>query len=192
MRPLIVQMDLTLDGFYSPEQSWQSVSDPKAWQRRLEQDTTVGTVLLGRKNYAFFADFWPAQAHNPEASETDVQFSHWLDEVPKVVFSSTLEEATWQNSRLVKTDLAEEVSRLKQESGKPLLILHSASVAQECMRHDLVDEYWLTVFPITLGVGLPLFKQQVNFELLDSKTFGSGEVYLHYVTARKRTRQGEQ
>jgi dihydrofolate reductase len=134
MRKLIMQLDLTLDGFCSPEESWQSSSAPEAWQSRFEQDSTVDTVLLGRENYEFFYDFWPAQATNPKASETDVKFSRWLDEIPKVVFSKTLEKAEWQNSRLVKRDLAEEVSRLKEQDSKDILIMHSSSIAQTCMK----------------------------------------------------------
>lgn len=184
MRRLIMQLDLTLDGFYSPTKSWQSTSDAESWQRRIEQDGTVDTVLLGRKNYEHFYDYWPAQANNPSASEKNANFSRWLDEIPKVVFSTTLDKVEWKNSRLVKRDLAGEVSKLKQQSGKPILILHSSSVAQECIKHDLIDEYWLTIHPLTLGSGLPLFKERVNLKLLDSRTFNSGEVYLHYATMR--------
>jgi dihydrofolate reductase len=184
VRTLIMQLDLTLDGFYSPTQEWQSKSAPEAWQRRFEQDTTVDTVLLGRKNYESFYAFWPAQAHNPSASETDIQFSRWLDGIPKVVFSKTLDKTEWKNSRLVTSDLATEVSRLKQQSGGPILIMHSASIAQECVKHGLIDEYWLIVHPLALGTGLPLFKQRANLKLLDSRSFDSGEVYLHYATVR--------
>ena len=183
MRKLIMQLDLTLDGFNN-EDNWPNY-DPEAWQQRVEQDSTVGTVLMGRKIYEIFYPYWPAQANNPAASETNVAFSRWLDEIPKVVFSKTLEKTEWKNSRLVKTDLAEEVSRLKKQAGKDILLLHSSSIAQECMKHGLIDEYWLNILPIALGSGLPLFKERVNLELLDSKPYPSGQVYLHYKTARR-------
>jgi dihydrofolate reductase len=140
--------------------------------------------LLGRKVYESFYKYWPAQANNPSASDTDANFSRWLEEIPKIVFSTMLDKADWKNSRLVKDDLIGEVSKLKQQAGKDILILHSSSIAQECVKHGLLDEYWLNIHPVALGSGLPLFKERVNLKLLDSKVFDSGQVYLHYATQR--------
>lgn len=186
MRKLIMQMQLTLDGFYAgpnEEFDWFTL-DQEAWQARVEQFSTVDTGLLGRKNYEGFHGYWPAVVNNPASTETDIKFSRWLDDIPKVVFSKTLEKAEWNNSRLVKGDLAEEVSKLKQQSGGDILIMNSVSVAQECAKHDLIDEYWLTIHPLTLGKGLPLFTERIGLKLLDSRTFNSGQVYLHYATMR--------
>jgi len=141
---------------------------------------TIDTVLLGRRNYVGFGGYWPTVVNNPASSETDIQFSRWLDAVPKVVFSKTLEKAGGQNSRLVKDDIEGEVSRLKHQAGRDLLIMNSASLARECMHHGLIDEYWLTVHPVALGEGLPLFKERVGLKLLGSKVFSSGQVFLHY------------
>lgn len=185
MRKLIMQLELTLDGYYAgphEEFDWFTL-DPEAWRLRVDDyRNTIGTVLLGRKNYQGFGGYWPTMANSQVATETDVTFSRWLDEVPKVVFSRTLEKAEWQNSRLVKDDLPGEVSRLKEEPGKDILIMSSASVAQECMQHGLIDAYWLTVHPVALGDGLSLFKDRVGLNLLDSKAFSSGQVFLHYTT----------
>jgi dihydrofolate reductase len=187
MRKLIMQLELTLDGFYAgpnEEFDWFTL-DQEAWQARVEQFGTIDTVLLGRKNYLGFGHYWPKVVNNPASTEIDIKFSRWLDNIPKVVFSKTLEKAEWKNSRLVKSDLAEEVSRLKKQSGKDILIMSSSSIAQECMKHDLINEYWLNIHPVTLGKGLPLFKERVNLKLLDSKVFNSGKVYLHYATSVK-------
>jgi dihydrofolate reductase len=186
MKKLIMQLELTLDGFYAgpkEEFDWFSL-DQDQWKMRVEQFSTIDTVLLGRKNYQGFGGYWPTVVNNPASTETDIKFSRWLDDIPKVVFSKTLEKAQWKNSRLVKDDLAEEVTKLKGGSGKDLLIMSSASIAQECMKHDLIDEYWLGIHPVTLGKGLPLFKERVNLKLLNSKTFDSGQVFLHYATQR--------
>jgi dihydrofolate reductase len=186
MRKIIMQLELTLDGFYAgpkEEFDWFTL-DQELWKMRVDQLSAVDTVLLGRKNYRGFGGYWPTVVNSPASTETDVKFSRWLDDVPKVVFSKTLEKAEWKNSRLVKDDLAEEVSRLKQQSGKDILIMNSVSVAQECMKHDLIDEYWLTIHPLTLGKGLPLFKDRASLKLLDSKVFSSGQVFLHYQTHR--------
>jgi dihydrofolate reductase len=144
----------------------------------------IDTVLLGRKNYQGFGGYWPTVVNNPASTETDIKFSRWLDDVPKVVFSKTLEKAEWKNSRLVKDDLVGEVTKLKKQLGKNILIMSSSSIAQECMRHGLIDEYWLGIHPVTLGKGLPLFKERVKLNLLDSRVFNSGHVYLHYATRR--------
>jgi dihydrofolate reductase len=186
MRKLIMQLELTLDGFYAgpnEEFDWFRL-DQDLWNMRVEQFNQIDTVLLGRKNYQGFGGYWPTVVNNPSATETDIKFSRWLDEIPKVVFSKTLEKVEWNNSRLVKDDLAGEVSRLKQQAGKDILIMSSSSIAQACMKHDLIDEYWLGIHPVTLGKGLPLFKERVILKLLDSRTFDSGEVYLHYATVR--------
>ena len=186
MKKLIMQLELTLDGFYAgpnEEFDWFRL-DPDQWKMKVELFGTVDTVLLGRKNYEGFHGYWPTVVDNPASTETDIIFSRWLDEVPKVVFSRTLKKAKWQNSRLEKGNLAEEVAKLKQGSGKDMLIMSSASIAQECIKHDLVDEYWLGIHPVTLGEGLPLFKERVNLKLLTSKVFGSGQVFLHYATRR--------
>lgn len=187
MRKLIMQMDLTLDSFYAgphEEFDWFAL-DAEAW--RLQVDTylsRVDTVLLGRKNYEGFGGYWPTVAETPDANETDVKFSHWLDDTPKVVFSKTLEKAEWANSQLVRDDLGGEVSRLKAQPGKDILIMNSASVAQACRQLNLIDEYWLTVHPVTLGEGLPLFRDRMTLTLLDAKVFPSGQIFLHYETQR--------
>lgn len=186
MRKLIMQLEMTLDGFYAgpnEEFDWFTL-DPEQWKMKFGMFSTIDTVLLGRKNYVGFGGYWPTVVNNPASTETDIKFSHWLDAVSKVVFSKTLEKAEWQNSRLVKSDLVEEVSRLKAQSGKDILIMSSASIAQECMKHDLIDEYWLGIHPVALGEGLPLFEERVNLKLLDSKTFSSGQVFLHYAAQR--------
>jgi dihydrofolate reductase len=185
MRKLIMQLELTLDGFYAGEHEefdWFTL-DPEWWAARVQRYLpSIDTVLLGRKNYEGFQGYWPNMASFPHATDTDKAFSRWLDDVPKVVFSTTLEKTEWTNSRLVNDDLVGEVSRLKAASGKDILIMSSASVAQACMAHGLIDEYWLTVHPVTLGRGLPLFKERVNLELLESKAYPSGQVFLHYAT----------
>ncbi|MBF6595872.1 MAG: dihydrofolate reductase family protein [Thermaceae bacterium] len=186
MRKLIMQLELTLDGFYAgpnEEFDWFRL-DPDQWKMKVDLFSTIDTVLLGRKNYVGFGSYWPSVVNNPASTETDIKFSRWLDEVPKVVFSKTLAKAQWQNSRLVGGDVAGEVSRLKGRSGKNLLIMSSTSIAQECMKHDLIDEYWLGIHPVALGEGLALFKERVNLKLLDSKTFPSGQIFLYYARQR--------
>lgn len=187
MRRVIMQLELTLDGFganMDGGMDWFAL-DPEAWKLRNEYyQREIGTVLLGRNNYLGFQGYWPNVGNMPGASETDMIFSRWLDATPKVVFSKTLEEATWQHSRLASGDLSEEIARLKAEPGKNLLIMSSIGLAQSFMAAGLIDEYWLTVHPIAIGQGIPLFKERVDLQLLDSRTFPSGQVFLHYERRR--------
>lgn len=162
-----------------------------AWKNTFDNylEEGIATVLLGRKNYEGFRGYWPTVVNNPDATETDLNFSRWLDEIPKIVFSKTLEKTQWNNSRLVNDNLAEEVAKLKKQMGKDILIMNSSSIAQACMKHGLLDEYWLTIHPVTLGKGLPLFKERVNLKLLNSRTFDSGQVLLHYAVQRDATQR---
>ncbi|ULH13942.1 dihydrofolate reductase family protein (plasmid) [Deinococcus sp. KNUC1210] len=184
MRKLIMQLQLTLDGFYAGpngEFDWFKL-DQESWSERVQHDfPRIGTVLLGRRNYQGFRHYWPKVAERPDVTETDLVFSRWLDEVPKVVFSNTLNEAPWQNSR-VSRDLIGEVTSLKAGHGGDLLIMHSSSIGQACMSRGLVDEFWLTVHPVAIGRGLPLFVQPIRLQLLESRVYPTGQVFLHYRT----------
>ncbi|GMA14243.1 dihydrofolate reductase (plasmid) [Deinococcus metallilatus] len=186
MSRIVAQMELTLDGYMTGpngEMDWFSL-DPDVWQLRVSKYESIGTVLLGRRNYEGFAGFWPLMATNPAASPTDVTFSRWLDAVPKVVFSHTLQGAPWQNSRLAEGDLAGELAKLKQQNGKDVLIMSSASLIQQGQHLGLLDELWLNVHPVTLGEGRRLFTERMNLELLESRVFDSGQVFLHYAVRR--------
>jgi dihydrofolate reductase len=104
------------------------------------------------------------------------------------VFSKTLEKVEWKNSRLGKENITEEISKMKQQPGKDLVIFGGAGIASTFMQLGLIDEYSLLVHPIVLGSGKPLFKglhDQLNLKLLKTKTFGSGVVILNYQPDRK-------
>lgn len=185
-RKLVMQLELTLDGFYggpNGEMDWFRL-DQEAWKHRNDLfRSRVGTVLLGRKNYQGFHGYWSPMENNPDASETDKMFSKWLNEIAKVVFSTMLTETAWQNSSLAEGNLEDAVAKLKAQPGKDLLIMNSVSVAQAGAH--LVDEYWLSVHPVAIGEGLPLFKNRAELELAESKPFDSGQVFLRNLTKRQ-------
>ena len=180
-----MQLELTLDGFYggpNGEMDWFTL-DPAAWQHRNDLfRSRIDTVLLGRKNYEGFYGYWSPMEHNLDASDIDRAFSKWLNEVPKVVFSSTLAKAEWQNSSLAQGSIEDAITALKAQPGNDLLIMNSVSVAQAGSR--LIDEYWLNVHPVDIGEGLSLFEERAELELVESKTFDSGQVFLRYLTKR--------
>ena len=102
----------------------------------------------------------------------------------KVVFSKTLKEVTWENSKLVKGDVTKEVSKLKQGEGLDIVIFGSGTIVQQLTDEGLIDEYLIAVTPVILGAGKPLFKdvKKINLELLETRNFKSGNVLLHYGT----------
>jgi dihydrofolate reductase len=106
-----------------------------------------------------------------------------MNNLPKIVFSSTLQTAVWNNSRLAKNSLQEEVSNLKKRSGKDLVVLGSATVASSLLQAGLVDEYRVILQPVLLGRGNSLFKditERIQLKLMSAKPFGSGVVLLSY------------
>ena len=110
-----------------------------------------------------------------------------MNNLPKIVFSKTLQEVKWNNSRLVKENIAEEISKIKQQPGKDMVIFGSGSIVSTFMQHGLIDEYRIIVNPIVLGNGNPLFKGingKQNLKLLKTKVFDSGIVILFYEPAQ--------
>ncbi len=135
-------------------------------------------MLLGRVTYQEFASYWPG------VSSEDQPFAAHMNDTPKYVVSTTLAEPLeWSNSTLIKGDVAEEISRLKQQPGKNIGITGSATLVRSLLREDLLDELGLMVHPIVVGSGRRLFEEggdPKGLTLLDSKTFSTGVVYLTY------------
>jgi dihydrofolate reductase len=135
-------------------------------------------MLLGRVTYQEFAAFWPYQ------NSAEQPFTDYLNNTPKYVVSTTLEEPLeWQNSTLIKDNVAEAVANLKQQPGKDIGIVGSGTLVRSLLRDGLLDELGLMVHPIVLGSGKRLFEEggdQKALDLVDSKTFSTGVLNLTY------------
>ena len=141
------------------------------------------TVLLGRKNYQGFGSYWPAVADNPEADERDRTFSAWLNRTEKVVFSTTLTEAPWENSRIVAGDLPDEVRKLRAGDGGDIIVLASSSIIRALLDADLLDRLCITLCPAVVGGGARLLEDGLpasTWTLVDSTTSESGALCLVY------------
>jgi dihydrofolate reductase len=128
----------------------------------------IGLHLMGRNTYEEMAEFWP---------RSDDAYAAPMNEIPKVVFSKTLEHAGWPESRIARGDLVEEIVELKREPGKDMLAWGGAAFAQSLTRLGLVDEYRLILQPVALGEGLPLFKDltaPLRLELFDAEVYDTG------------------
>ena len=147
------------------------------------------TVLLGRKNYEGFGSYWPSVAHNEEADSRDRAFSKWLNSVEKIVFSSKLQEAAWENSRIVNADPAAVISELQQKAGGNIITLASSSIIKRLLEADVLDCLSITLCPEVASGGARLFENGLpasSWTLRQSKTTESGAICLIYDRVREQ------
>jgi dihydrofolate reductase len=182
MRKLIYSMSVSLDGFIAGpggEIDW-SAPDEELHRFHNERVREIGIQLLGRRLYEEMT-FWETADENLSAPEHELEFARIWKDLPKIVFSKTLEKVEG-NARLVREGVAEEVARLKEQPGKDLAV-GGAGLASTCMKLGLIDEYQPFVSPVVLGGGTPYFPAldaRINLELVETRTFGSRVVYLRY------------
>jgi dihydrofolate reductase len=180
MRKIVLTEYVSLDG----------VMDEPAWTgpywndeiAKFKYDELFGsdTLLLGRVTYQGFAAAWPSQS--------DAQgFADRMNNLPKVVISTTLQSVEWKNSSIIKDNVVEAVSRLRQQPGQNILLYGSRTLANVLSQHDQIDEYRLLVYPIVLGSGKRLFQDgsQKQLKLVETKIFSSGVVALTYQPDRQ-------
>jgi dihydrofolate reductase len=150
-------------------------NDLEEWNKvALDEALRAEAWLLGRRSYEFFGLRW-----RPRSGE----LADRLNSMPKYVVSSTLEDPDWSNSTVLKGDVVTEVSKLKQELDGEIVVPASYQLARTLIRHDLVDEVRLVVFPVVLGAGERLFGETGDgkpMRLIETKTIGDGLVYLTY------------
>lgn len=139
----------------------------------------LDTLLFGRVTYEWFANYWPN-----EGVKNDPGHAGLMNSLPKIVFSKTLEKAEWNNSRIIRENVVEEVNKLKQQEGKDMVIDGSPTLIHSFTSLGLIDEFLIRLHPVTLGNGVPLFKQAVNLKLLEAKPLRSGVVILRYQTLK--------
>ncbi|MFI5253363.1 MAG: dihydrofolate reductase family protein [Bacteroidota bacterium] len=179
MRKLIAAINMTVDGFCDHT---AGIADDEILQHYNELLSNAGVLLYGRITYQLMESYWPSVVKNPTGKKPMDEFAVLIDNISKIVFSRTLKNVDWKNTKLKKEVIKEEVLELKQQAGKNILA-GSPSLIVALMQLNLIDEYQLSVHPIVLGSGLPLFKNvkdRINLKLLKTKTFGSGAVTLYY------------
>jgi dihydrofolate reductase len=184
MRKLIAAINMTLDGFCDHT---EMIADDEIHQHYNELLSNTGTLIYGRITYQLMESYWPSIVKTPTGNKPTDEFAVLIDNISKIVFSRTLKNVDWRNTELKKEVIKEEVLELKQQAGKNILV-GSPSLIVALMQLDLIDEYQLSVQPIVLGSGLPLFKNvkdRVNLKLLKTKTFGCGAVTHYYEPAKK-------
>jgi len=184
MRKLAVFNNVTLDGYFA-----DSNGDMR-WAHRESQDAEFnafvaenasggGELVFGRITYALMASYWPT----PLAMKNDPVVAEGMNKLPKVVFSRTLDKASWSNTKLLKGDVAAAMRKMKNEPGKDLAILGSGSIVSQLAQEGLIDEFQVMVNPVVLGKGRTMFdgvEKKLNLKLTRTRAFGNGNVLLCY------------
>jgi dihydrofolate reductase len=178
MRKIIMWNMVTLDGYFEGNAKWDIDFHSTGWGEELEQLSTeqleaADMLLFGHTTYEGMAGFWPSQTGD---------VADLMNAIPKVVFSHSLEQATWNNTRIAR-DAQAEVGRLRQEDGKDIYVFGSADLSASLTQAGLFDEYRIGVNPILLGSGNPLFKPMstsLKLKLLEARPLNSGCVILRY------------
>jgi dihydrofolate reductase len=174
----------SLDGYFvdgSGDMRWAHNTHPDAeWNAFVGGNASGGGALMfGRITYDLMASYWPT----PMASKNTPEVAEGMNKMPKIVFSRTMDKASWSNTKVVKGNLAEEVRKLKNETGPDIVILGSGSIVSQLAQEGLIDEYQIVVAPVVLGKGRTLFegvKEKLPLNLTKSRAFGNGNFVLWY------------
>lgn len=187
MRKLIAAINMTLDGFCDHT---AMIADEELHQYYTALLNNAGAIIYGRITYQLMESFWPTIVKNPTGNKPMDEFAVAIQNIPKIVFSHTLNNVDpiavrWENTTLAKRGVKEEVSELKQSrnGGSKDILVGSPSLIVALMKLNLIDEYQLCVHPVIAGNGLPLFKNindRAVLKLVKTKTFGSGAILLYY------------
>src|SRR5437868_8298607 len=170
---------MTLDGFCNHT---AMIADQEIHQHYNELLRNADTLIYGRITYQLMESYWPSVVKNPTGNRPMDEFAVLIDNISKIVFSHTLKNVYWKNTKLKHEVIKKEVLELKQQTGKNILV-GSPSLIVALTQLDLIDEYQLCVQPIILGKGLPLLKNinhRINLILVKTKTFGCGAITLYY------------
>ena len=181
MRNVIFSINITLDGCC--DHTKQFVDEEKL-EYFTQLTREVDLQVLGRKTYELMVPYWPDVLKNPSETRADTEFARAFCSTNKVVFSRTLDSAEDKNTRIVRTDLRKEMLKLKQETGKDILV-GGVDIPSQLIELGLIDEFRFVVGPIVAGEGRRLFEgvslpERLRLKLVESKTFKSGSVALRY------------
>jgi dihydrofolate reductase len=184
MRKLIVFNHVTLDGYFvsaNGDMNWaRSGNDDAEYSAFVAENASGGGQLLfGRVTYELMASYWPT----PMADQHSPAVAAGMNSMSKVVFSRTLDQALWSNTKLVKGDLVAEIRKMKNEPGPGIAILGSGSIVSQLAPEHLIDEYQMVVNPVALGKGRTMLEgiqKMLTLKLTRTRTFPNGKVFLCY------------
>jgi dihydrofolate reductase len=181
MRKLIAFNHISLDGYFTGANgdfSWaRTGNDDPEYQAFVKENASGGGALVfGRVTYQMMASYWPTPMARQHAAEVAEQ----MNGLEKIVFSRTLQEASWNNTTLLGGDLLTEVRKLKAGDGAGMAILGSGTIVAQLASASLIDEYQVVVNPVVLGAGRTMFDSKADLKLIRTRTFANGKIYLCY------------
>jgi dihydrofolate reductase len=184
MAKLISLMHLSFDGFAATakgEMNWIT-HDQKIFEHVSQFISQAGTGIYGPTTFQMMEGYWPGVLKDPQSSELEIKHAKWYQSAKKIVCSRTLKHLENKEARLINASLEEEINKLKQQSGKDLMVFGSPRLTQSLARLDLFDEYLINVNPVLLGGGIRMFEDlpRIKLELLSATPFSSGVVGFHY------------
>ena len=188
MRKIAAIENMTLDGFADSQEGLGFEWTARAYADEVDRYSNehvradIDMAMYGRATYLGMQGFWSKMLDSPDGTPTERAHAEWVNNVDKVVFSTTLESADWTNSRLISGDVAQEVATLKAQAGGTIAIYASPRLVQGFVEAGLIDEFRLLVHPVTLGRGTPLFhdKAKLDLELLESRLSTRARLYVRY------------
>jgi dihydrofolate reductase len=182
MRKVIYAINVTIDGCCDHT---KMIADDEILEHHAQLVRDVGLLVFGRKTYQLMVPYWPDVARDQSATKADKEFAETFDSIDKLVFSRSLDSTEDKNTRIVRTNLRDEILRLKQESGKNILV-GGVDIPSQLTELGLIDEYHFVVQPIIAGEGKRLLEgirleKRLQLKLVESKTLQSGCVALRYL-----------
>lgn len=186
MRKIVSSVIMSLDNFVASADG--NLGMFKVDQEFFDMSATLceaaDTALYGKGTYYIMQAYWPTAADQPGASEHDKQHAAWYKHVKKYVVSKTLKSDEAPNTTIIRENVVEELKKLKEQEGKNIQIFGSPGLVRSLTAEGLIDEYWIFLYPVIIGNGIPLFKdikQQINLTLVSGKILTSGAAALHYI-----------
>ena len=179
MRKVIFAINSTIDGFADHT---SGIPDDELHDFYTDYLDNVDVVLMGRKTYELMESYWPVAHKDPHNTKSTLRFADKFNSVSKIIFTNTLEEVKWQNSKIAKKDLISIVNELKKQNGKNISA-GSLTIASQLFKKNLIDEFWFVVHPVISGKGPRLLDGidlNTKLRFIDSKKLSSGVVVLHY------------
>ena len=187
MGHLTLFMHISLDGFaagINGQMNWIHVDD-EIFDYGAERIYATDIALYGRKTYQLMESYWPTAADQPNPTKHDIEHSKWYQRVKKIVLSRSLKAENLINTQIIRGNLVDEISKLKQSTDKEILTFGSPTAGHSLMAANLIDDYWFNINPVLLGNGIPVFKDrntQTRLSLITTKVFSSGVVGVRYTS----------
>ncbi|HEX7847507.1 MAG TPA: dihydrofolate reductase family protein [Chitinophagaceae bacterium] len=185
MRKIILLAHLSVDGFVASPDGGFGGFDPSDENLPFVCKLTesADAALFGRNSYELLEQYWPTAKDRPGAKPEEIAYSNWYNSAEKIVFSKTLTTQGKNNTRVFGNIIPEEIIGIKNEPGKDILIFGSPAVTRHLIQHDLVDSYWLFLYPALFGEGIPLFEhsnKSRQLKLVKTEQLSKGELMINY------------